>query len=145
MGSPLIMLSSTNEEPETIIPSTGILFPGFTRRISPGTTWLMEISFCSPLLIMAITVLACSPISFLRADEVFAFAFSSNILPSRIKVTITAEASKYTCASIPFTAKSFGKRVITALYKYAMPVLKATRVSIFEERCFSCFHAPEGN
>ena len=35
-GSPLIMLSSTNEEPSVTCPSTGIFSPGRTAMRSPG-------------------------------------------------------------------------------------------------------------
>src|SRR3989338_5982132 len=58
IGSPVTMASSINEEPSTIIPSTGILAPGFTITKSQCTTSLTEIS-TSLLFLITRAVFAC--------------------------------------------------------------------------------------
>ena len=92
--SPVIVLSSINEEPEMISPSTGILSPGFTSNLSPILTWEICISTICPSSPTTFTIEGCNPISFLSADEVLDFALSSRSLPKRIKAITTADASK---------------------------------------------------
>ncbi len=91
--SPVIMDSSTAEFPSTIIPSRGIFSPGLTTIISPTSTFSMGISASIPSL-MTLAVFGCSPISFLMASEVLPLAMASKVLPSSIRVIITADASK---------------------------------------------------
>ncbi|MNL21256.1 hypothetical protein D3C87_1425360 [compost metagenome] len=92
-GSPVIILSSTNEVPSYTTPSTGIFSPDLTKIWSAICTSATAISF-SPFAVIIITVLGCKPTNFLMADEVLDLALSSSNLPSIIKTIITAAASK---------------------------------------------------
>ena len=107
-GSPLIMLSSTNELPDCTVPSTGILSPGRTRIKSPGLTFSKDTIFSRPSPSKTVTLAGCKPISFLMADEVSALARSSSSLPSRMNTMITAADSKYTCGCVPWWWKNPG-------------------------------------
>ena len=93
MGSPVIMLSSTEEEPSMMMPSTGIFAPGFTRKISPTFTSLKLTVFSTPS-----TITWASEgerfISFRMASPVFLWAFASNNCPSKTSVMITHTLSK---------------------------------------------------
>ena len=94
-GSPFSVLSSTYDEPSVTVPSAAILSPGRTSTMSPALTSETGISTDFPSTI-TVTVSGWSPMSFLIAPDVLAFARSSISLPARIKAMITLEASKYT-------------------------------------------------
>src|SRR5690606_16070310 len=79
--------------------------------------------------------------SFLMADDVLDFAFSSRSLPSEINATTTAAASKYTCACSPRACQNSGKNVLNVLNTNAIPVDKATRVSMLALPWRACFQA----
>ena len=94
--SPVTMLSSTDDLPVTTVPSTGIRSPGRTTIVSPTTTWSMG-SWTSPCWRSTRAVWACKPNSFLMAAPVRPWARVSTMRPSRMRVMIVAEVSKYTC------------------------------------------------
>ena len=91
-GSPVIMLSSTNDSPLSTVPSTGILSPGRTDTRSPARNVAIGTSRSMPPANRR-AVEGCNPISFLIADEVLPLARSSSNLPSRTKAMIMQEAS----------------------------------------------------
>ena len=91
--SPVSIDSSIVVVPSVTIPSTGILLPGFTSKISPIKTSLMGISISLPSF-LTMAVLGASPINFFIAWEVLPFETDSNVLPSRIKVIIMPTDSK---------------------------------------------------
>jgi hypothetical protein len=93
IGSPEIIDSSTKDEPESTIPSTGTLSPGRTCTTSPAMTSSSGMSTKVPLRSTRAD-LACRPISRLIASEVRPLALASSTRPSRISVTMTADASK---------------------------------------------------
>ncbi len=89
----MTILSSTYDSPSIILPSTGILSPGFTIKISPTIT--SPTGICTSLLsLKTLAVLTCNPISFLIASDVCPFALASKNFPSKIKVIIVADVSK---------------------------------------------------
>jgi hypothetical protein len=112
MDSPVIIDSSTADSPESTSPSTGIFSPGLTTTMSPISTFSTGTSTSSPSRITR-AVFAWSPASFFIASLVRPFALASSKRPSRIKVMISAEVSKYTSA-LP-AAKSCGAKVATTL------------------------------
>jgi len=91
--SPVIMLSSTDETPSTITPSTGTRPPGLTITISPGATSAAGTSISAPSRTM-IAVSGCRFMSFLIASEVLPLARASKYLPRSTSVMTTADASK---------------------------------------------------
>ncbi|MPM66633.1 hypothetical protein SDC9_113543 [bioreactor metagenome] len=91
-GSPVIMLSSTYDSPEVIVPSTGIFSPGFTLIVSPFSMDEIGTITASPSL-TSVASFGCSPISLRIADEVLPLAFSSSNLPKRTNATIIVAAS----------------------------------------------------
>ena len=93
MGSPVSVLSSTYDSPLTTIPSTAMRSPGFTIMVSPACACSIGM-LVSPLSVRMVTVLGCSPISFLMAVDVFCFARASNSLPRRMKAMMTLADSK---------------------------------------------------
>ena len=92
-GSPLSILSSTYDSPIVTVPSTAMRSPGLTAMISPIRAFSIG-TVRSPDSVMIVTVLGCSPISFLMAVDVFCLARSSSNLPSRMKAIIILAASK---------------------------------------------------
>ncbi len=114
IGSPLIVLSSTNELPSTIVPSTAIFSPGFTNIISATLKSSTATFFSSKPNSSTVTSLGCKPTSFFKAADVFALALSSNNLPNNIKVMINDALSKYTSGCLPSTINACGKNVTKA-------------------------------
>ena len=97
MDSPVIIDSSTADSPERTRPSTGIFSPGLTTTTSPICTSSTGTSTSSPPRTTR-AVFACSPASFFMASLVRPFARASSRRPSRIRVMMSAEVSKYTSA-----------------------------------------------
>ena len=93
-GSPLSMLSSMYELPETMVPSTAIRSPGRTETVCPRCRSSMLISRVSPRSSTMVTVRGCSPMSLRMAVEVLPLALSSKSRPNRIKAMMMLAASK---------------------------------------------------
>ncbi len=91
--SPVIMDSSTDEDPLMIFPSTAIFSPGRTMTTSPCTTESTAISKVFPSRTTR-AVFAASPMSFRIASDVFPFVRASSHFPNRTKVTRNAAVSK---------------------------------------------------
>ncbi|MOA22470.1 hypothetical protein D3C78_1430270 [compost metagenome] len=92
-GSPVSMDSSTYELPSMTSPSSGIFSPGRTSTMSPVLTFSISTSTAWPSRITR-AVRGCKPIRRLMAAPVLPLARASNVRPSKIKVTMTAAASK---------------------------------------------------
>ena len=93
MLSPVKADSSTELSPSSTNPSTGMLAPGLTTKISPILTRSIGTSFSSPFS-KSIAVFGASFIMPFRASVVFPFDLASSIFPTVIKVTIIAADSK---------------------------------------------------
>jgi hypothetical protein len=94
MGSPLTIDSSTALAPSRTMPSTGTFSPGRTRSRSPTATTSRGTSSSDPSSLTLRAVFGARPRSFLMAALVAPRALSSSTCPRRIKVTMTAAASK---------------------------------------------------
>ena len=92
-GSPVIILSSIMAVPSTMIPSTGIFSPGFTRSKLPSFTSSRGISSSFPFLIILATG-GTSPSKALMAELVLLCALSSSTWPIKTRVRMTEAASK---------------------------------------------------
>ena len=114
--SPVIMLSSTPEEPSVTTPSTAIVSPGRTRTTSPTRTSAIGMfSSVSPRTTRAVR--GARLIRRRMASEVWLRARASRNRPSRISVTIAAAVSKYSgspASPIPRPAalKNAGKAMV---------------------------------
>jgi hypothetical protein len=93
IGSPVTIDSSTAEDPERTIASTGIFSPGRITSSSPTTTCSTGIPVSVPSR-MTRAVRACRPSSSAMAWPVPALARVSISRPSRISVRITPVSSK---------------------------------------------------
>ena len=96
IDSPVIIDSSMLECPSIRIPSAGILFPGLIIMTSSKVSSEIFTSI-SLLSFRIVAVFGLRPINSLIEFLVFFLALLSNNLPRRIRVTITAAVSKYTC------------------------------------------------
>jgi hypothetical protein len=92
-GSPVIMDSSTQDEPSRTSPSTGSRSPGRTSTWSPGRSCSASSSSTSPARVTR-AVRGRRPMSLRMASEVSPRARASRKRPTRIRVMMTAEASK---------------------------------------------------
>ena len=92
--SPVNADSSNALFPSTIMPSTGILSPGLTTKISPFFTSSTEILTSAPSRI-TVVVLGARFIKLFSAFVVFPLERASSIFPSVIKARIIAADSKY--------------------------------------------------
>ncbi len=92
-GSPLSIDSSTADFPSITIPSTGIFSPGRIITVSSFFTRLKGTSFSTPFS-MIVAVFGCRPISLRIAPPVLPLVRDSSILPSLMRVMITADVSK---------------------------------------------------
>jgi hypothetical protein len=93
-GSPVIMDSSTFDEPSRQTASTGIFSPGRTRSLSPTCTSPSGTSTSRPSDSMRSAVFGASASSLRIAWLVSPMARSCMTSPSITSVTITAAASK---------------------------------------------------
>ena len=93
MLSPVSADSSTALFPSIMIPSTGMLSPGRTAKISPTFTFSIETSVSLPSFNNT-AVLGASFIRLFNASVVFPFERASSILPTVIRVSIMAADSK---------------------------------------------------
>ena len=98
--SPVSIDSSIDVRPSIIIPSVGMLWPGFTITISFKTNSSTGISTSSKipvslLVLRTKAVFGAKSISFLIASDVLPFALASKNFPSVIKARTTAADSKY--------------------------------------------------
>ena len=126
--------------PETIKPSTGIIFPGLTAQMSPLSTFSAGTTmFFSFFMISAVSGVRL--IKALIALVVFPLLYDSNVLPIVIRVSIIAADSKYNPCNnswadvgSPFSVKIQILTNNTTLYMNDMPLPIATRVSIFGAR-----------
>ena len=91
-GSPVTMLSSTKEAPSSTSPSTGSRSPGRINTTSPAPTSATGSSTAWPPRSTR-AVLAWRPIRRLIASEVRPLLRASRKRPSRMSVTMTADAS----------------------------------------------------
>ena len=91
--SPVSADSSTALVPSMTVPSTGMLSPGRTTKISPFCT-LSTGTDCSLPSLIIFAVLGASSISPLSASVVLPFERDSSILPTVIRVRIIAADSK---------------------------------------------------
>ena len=94
MLSPVSADWSTAEEPSTITPSTGMLFPGRISTMSPTLTCSTGISTSFPSRSTS-AVFGAKSISFEIASEVLPFERASRYLPRVISVKIVPADSKY--------------------------------------------------
>ena len=94
IGSPVIIDSSTFDEPSRQVPSTGTFSPGRTRSRSPTCTSLSGTSTSRPSASMRSAVLGASASSCRIAWLVCPSARNCITSPSMTSVTITAAASK---------------------------------------------------
>ncbi len=94
-GSPVSMLSLTQLSPSRTVPSTEIRSPGRTWITSPSTMFSIAISTGS-LPRTTVAVAGRSAIKRVIALPVRPFARASIHRPARMRVMITAAASKYT-------------------------------------------------
>ena len=92
--SPVRADSLMELSPEIITPSTGILSPGFTTKISSNFTpsILMIVSIPSR---MTVAFLGANFIKLFNASVVLPLDFASNILPIVMNTSIIAADSKY--------------------------------------------------
>ena len=109
MGSPVTSDSSIELEPSTIKPSVATFSPGRTRTRSPTVRRSRGTSCSLPSSPTTRAVLGASPNSPRMALLVWARARSSSTWPSRTRVVITADASKYTGTSPPAPRNDCGK------------------------------------
>ena len=93
IGSPVIIDSSTVVSPSVIVPSTGILSPGFTFKISFNSILSIETSTSSPSTIL-VALLGANFSSSFTAEFVLLCARASNNCPINTSVKITVAASK---------------------------------------------------
>ena len=93
MLSPVSADSFTALPPSVITPSTGILSPGLTTKISPFFTRFTATVFSSPSFTIT-AVLGARSISPLSASVVFPLECASSIFPTVISVRIIAADSK---------------------------------------------------
>ena len=135
MGSPVIMDSSILLSPVVILPSTGILSPGFTLNKSPFLMSCIEITWSFPSTINMASVGANFNNS-LIAPLVWLCALASNSCPNKTKVRITVVASKYNNTAPVSVLNSFGKisgkNIPNKLNKNATPVPIPISVNIFK-------------
>ena len=94
MDSPVNADSSIALIPSIILPSTAMLSPGFTTKISPTFTSSIATSISLPSL-RKTAVLGDSFISAFKASVVLPFDKDSSIFPTVIKAGIIAADSKY--------------------------------------------------
>jgi hypothetical protein len=92
-GSPVIIASSTKDEPSITAPSTAILSPGRTMMTSPGRIASTGTS-SSPPSRTTRAVFGCNVRRRRMASLALPFALASRKRPNRTRVTITALASK---------------------------------------------------
>ncbi len=112
--SPVIMDSSTADEPERTVPSTGILPPGRTSTVSPGTTSRTATSISLPSRTTSARFGARSA-SLRTACEARLVARCSRNLPRSTSVMIMALVSKYTWPSPAPCGSACGANVATVL------------------------------
>ena len=92
--SPVIADSSTTVVPDTTVPSTGMLCPGFKSTVSPTTISSSPTTTSFPSR-RTVADFGVRSISFLIASPVFPFDFASKYFPSVISVRIVPADSKY--------------------------------------------------
>ena len=92
--SPVRAASSTALSPSRTIPSTGTDAPGFTAKISPAFTSLMETSVSTPSR-MTVAVFGASRIRLRSASVVLPLDRDSSSFPTVISAGIMAADSKY--------------------------------------------------
>jgi hypothetical protein len=92
-GSPVIMLSSTDDLPSTTSPSTGTLSPGRTRSKSPSAMFSSGASYSEPSGRIRRAVLGERSRSARIASPVRSRARSSRTWPTKIRATMTTAAS----------------------------------------------------
>ena len=93
MLSPVRALSFTEVIPSVIMPSTGMLSPGLTTKMSPALTFSMGVSTSLP----SANSVAVFGVSFIRpfsASVVLPLDLASRVFPTVIRVTIMAADSK---------------------------------------------------
>ena len=93
-GSPVIMLSSTEDRPSITVASTGTLPPGRTRSRSPSMTLSSGASYSVPSSSTRRAVLGARSRSARIASPVRSRARSSSTWPTKTSATITTAASK---------------------------------------------------
>ena len=93
MLSPVSAASSTAPLPSVTIPSTGMLSPAFTTKISFTTTSSIPTVTSRPSL-MTHAVFGARFIRLLRASVVFPLECASKVLPTVISASIIAADSK---------------------------------------------------
>ena len=94
--SPVSAASLTALLPSTTMPSTGMLSPGRTTKISPFLTCSMGTVLSTPVMTTT-AVLGASFISPFRASVVLPLERASSILPTVMSVRIIAAVSKLNC------------------------------------------------
>ena len=94
IGSPVTMLSSMSEVPSTTTPSTGRRSPGLSSTSSPTCSALTGMEETVPSGARIRASRTCSPASRRIAAEARPRARASIQRPARIRVTMTAAASK---------------------------------------------------
>ena len=96
IDSPVTIDSSIALRPSMIVPSTGTLSPGRTRKVSPAFTSSRSTSVSTPSAETRRAFFGDRSRSARIAPLVCSRALSSRICPSRTKTVMTAAASKYT-------------------------------------------------
>ena len=140
MDSPVIIDSSTLLVPLVRMPSTGIFSPGRTITMLAETTSSTGMSISIPWRITR-AVLACSPISFLMASDVFPLALTSSAIPRTTSATTTVATSQNASASA-CSGNHWGNNTAIVEYKKAAEMPEAIRVCMFAVLCFSADHIP---
>ena len=141
--SPVSAASSTALSPAMTSPSTGMLSPGFTIKVSPFTTSSASIVTSTPSR-STCALFGARSIRLLTAFVVFPLLYASSIFPTVIKVRIIAADSKYMscrqCIAISASPTPYAppmRNITAALYTKAAALPSATSVSIFGARCIS--------
>ncbi len=133
IGSPVIIDSSMALCPSVITPSTGILSPGLTLRMSPITISSIPTSVSSPSSTLQALFGASFKSSFMAAF-VLLWARASRSCPKSTRVRITVAASKYTCtvpvSDLNCAGNTSGNAMPATLNSQAIPAPIPMRVNI---------------
>ncbi len=132
MDSPVIIDSSTDDEPSTTTPSTGSFSPGRTMTTSPTRTSSTPISRSSPSR-STCAPRGLSPAKARMASPVPMRARASSNCPTSISVMTTPTDSKY--GSRAFSGNMPGAKTTTHEYANANTVPRLTNAFISGERC----------
>ena len=94
MASPVIILSSTEDCPSVMMPSTGMASPGRTRSTSPSIIFSSGASYSSPFSNTRRAVFGDKSRSALIASPVRSRARNSKTCPTKTSAMMTTDASK---------------------------------------------------